>query len=634
MKTLKNNAKSIIGVAAVLGIAISLVVLFLCPKRSLVFDWEPGMTYSYRLSYRSLNQTTIPMQGRDGVEESSDFSAAVDLVATLGFRVYDEQDGVFRMGVFLADFEKRDMNLMGEKLDPSPQEFRRMFEEQEAIVEMSNQGEVLSLLFEEQAEPLYKNLVQTLLGELQVRLGGDERKWESEEANSHGVSQNRYAVESCHGQELLIEKVRDNYTKFNAVVGDLGQSQSVFQGDYSIAFHRDGYFQKIHGSEEIRIQQQSGGQLVHVDTEIALSLLSIESFDNAQAIDSRILTMDRRQLGEIVISQRAERQALEQRAAGMTVDRVIDDVIGFGNATRLPYGSRWLWRAVGALRLAPEECRKLVDAFFHPGVHERGKNLILELLAATGHEQAQSVMVDLLSRTEVSASKGYPKMIQRLGGVESPGEKTTDFIWSQFQRSRNEATPRHFATAYTLAGIASSLGESGEHSLAKKYNRELVNLLQEAEDSRVKYHYLRCVGATGLEENVELIAAYRASDNPVLRRATAAAFRHIRTPRTEQVLGELLGDTDRDVQSRTLNVLRAYDFKEEQFARLEEIVNEDKLQRSNYDQVANLLALKLRESPDDARLAHKTLSKMLERDLPAKVRYQVRKLMEQYRRRG
>ena len=75
------------------------------------------------------------------------------------------------------------------------------------------------------------------------------------------------------------------------------------------------------------------------------------------------------------------------------------------------------------------------------------------------------------------------------------------------------------------------------------------------------------------------------------------------------------------------NVLKGYEVSDSHLKRVDEIVRTDKLQRDNYDQVANLLAKTIQENPQYAGVAQKTLEKLLDKDLPPKVRYQVRKLV-------
>src|SRR5207237_9633118 len=116
------------------------------------------------------------------------------------------------------------------------------------------------------------------------------------------------------------------------------------------------------------------------------------------------------------------RQLLAARAGGLTAQQLFDEVVVFAAAGAIADQARFVWRAGALLELQPELSGKLAALFEQPGMSGDGRAMILDLLAAAGHAQAQAAMRrSLASPAAREKPQAFAELVQPLGLVDDPG---------------------------------------------------------------------------------------------------------------------------------------------------------------------------------------------------------------------
>ncbi|MAT25790.1 MAG: hypothetical protein CMN31_05225 [Sandaracinus sp.] len=246
----------------------------------------------------------------------------------------------------------------------------------------------------------------------------------------------------------------------------------------------------------------------------------------------------------------AARRALEQRAAGLSVERMLADLRAIGGS-RLPDHDRWLWRATGLLQLDPEAAAALADACLDGSLEGRPRQVALELLANVGDPAAERALRRVLADPSVVAAEDYPAMLQRTLLIREPEDATIAFL-----ADRAEALEGASArSAYVAAGGLVGHAREREPERGGEAVRRMVDAFDGAEDPLDRRALVTALGNAAASEARDRLVEAARDDDRALRLTAARALAHLSDEESAGQLADMVGDGDPLVQRAAVAAL-------------------------------------------------------------------------------
>lgn len=513
-----------------------------------VFHWQADTEYTYRVSFQVDGSLALAQSTRSKAQDP--LSASLDLEGELVLRSYGKlEDGRnYVLGVRLERLKMMDWTL---GMQPVLPEDGRSIVGPELALVVGPLGEFRSLnAAEEDSHAL--NLFRQMLAALEVVVAPGENSWTKVQTNPVGDVRMAYEVQESEPGTLSLERRPVHYSRLavNSALVTLDNVDRGVTGEFSVDLDRIGHLKLVDGYERILVTRKSGEKAYFQETQIKARLLSVSRVEPGPNASQRLAGLSTSGLGDITTSEESRRRLLEQRIDGLTMDRLVRDLLIHGPAPSFPEAGRWMRRATGLLILHPELCRELIDVFEDPQMNHRGRSRVLDLLASTGHPEAQRVVRELLETPEARESNQYSMLLQRLSLVNVPTQETVDYLREKVELGDGEYT---MAAAYSLGAALSYQREVDERSSAL-----LRRGLEEASSTRERVAWLGALGNAGQTENMSLLTSHATDDDPGVRAAVAEALRKTQTPESETTLLALVADQDSDVQNRALHTLTRY----------------------------------------------------------------------------
>ncbi len=524
-------------VAGIAAIAWSCRPLGPAPR----LGWETGKQYVYGLALTHRQETRL-----EALVADRPMTERVTVDGRLRVRALGRRGDAFVLGVSLAGVDRLELEALGQTVPPPAD-----LEQHEALAEVLPTGEVQAISFAPETPAHVASLLKLLVGELQLRLdGADARTWQLQEASALGQVAARYQRSRSFGDRVEIDRRRSGYTSlvtFTAVGGAI--AAQTLESAHTARLASGGPLERLSGHE--RLSASRPGASLSVDSEISAELREVSGFGRVD-VAGLLARARRHRLADAILPEGAAKAALVQQSEGLRFEDVVAGIHRVEAGEKGQEHNRWLWRTMGLLRADPALCRKLVPVFGGTGLTERGRLLVLEVLAATGHGEAQAVMRELLDRhAHPSADLEYVRRVQRLSLLDRPDEATARFV----SEAHHDATGDvRRAAAYTLGAMVAQL--ESEPTLRRELNAELVDALARASGAEEQSHYLQAIGNAGQAENFPLVERFAQKKESTLRDAAARALRKTADPKSQDLLVTLAGDRSQRVQHAAVLTLQ------------------------------------------------------------------------------
>lgn len=608
------------GIVTAVVVALCLL-LFRDGNTGTALDWQPGLRYRYALNYHNTTESSFG---------DTSLGGAVDINADLVFRCLEKNDDGFLLGVRFGGFEHTRFEVLGERIVDGPVAAEKQLGGSEAVASVNLRGVVESISFATESSPLLRNTLQGLLGDLQMVVEPNASEWNEVEVNQNGTLRAGYVASAGAAGGRRIQKAINGYDALTASAGATKNADIDASGSTEGNLDPQGHWARISGKEQIAVRAWDGKAVYRRETVIRATLLDVGAFKNEPLVSAwnHSGRIDRRGLGELVVSPSAHQRELEQRAAGMTTVQVVSDLKAFANGGRMPWHSRWIWRATGALKLDPAGCKELVDVFFDPVMSRKGKTGVLELLAAVGHEQAQIALGEILSDDGVRADSMYPDLIQRAGLLKNPNRATCDLVAAAVSgQAPQEGLARHsqLAAAHTLGTVTRRLSERGEEQLAREYHGRLVGLLNGSANDEDRIAYLTSLGNAKQEATAPVAEEYLDDENPRVRRAAVGALRGLPSERAAALIGEMVADGDPAVQRTALEA--SAEGSRTDLGRIEQLVSDGGIHSNNFGAVLRLAAQIKDQQGSVTEQGRALLAALARQDVGPRLRHRLRALL-------
>ncbi len=534
------------------------------------YRWPPGLEWRYAL--QTSTQSTIELLD---TAPSSALEVRLELAGEVRLRSYGGGDATTRLGLRFAELTAHELTVGGEQTlaNAAP------LEDHEGYLDVTPQGEVRALRFAPAAPPVFRSMVQLVVGEMQARLE-DGSAWRAVEITQHGEAPTDYVAARGGGIHTL-HKRRDEYTRLTGLSRGAERRSVAYVAEVEI----DGVLRRLEAREHVRAFDGGGRTLLDSRSRTRLRLLGARPFEAAPPSEAELVAYRPGQ--PAFDAELARRQHARQRVAGLTPDALLNTLAEHGPSGTLPDHNRFLWRATGLLREHPELCSTLVDLFERPEMTHRGRALLLDLLVGAGTPEAQMALRRALATTTAAGDAGYKRLYQRLSLIEAPTGETIALLQGRYSEPGQEG-PR--AATYALGSGAGHLHRRGDVQRAAEIGERLREDLEAAEESFAVVSLLGALGNAGLPGHAPDIIRHRGDGRPEVRHAVAAALRKLDDSRAGDALVEMTTDGADRVSRRAVRSLMRRELGATQIGRLRALVAARAVDVQCYPEMVSLVA--------------------------------------------
>jgi hypothetical protein len=524
----------------------------------------------YRFSYESNEQTVFALA-------QSQTSPPIDAHARLEGELIlaplpADSEGPARYALRLASLTTREMTVLNQ--DALAGDAGDRLPGATVVIVRGEDGAVETLLMPRDLPKPTRQVLRLLALETAFTLRAGSR-WTVREPSPHGTARSEYARESA-ARVTRRRTVFDRLTLPPHLPG-----KRTVDGRLELTLDDGGALRSLHGTERLDVSAKDNPHtpILRARTELSLALLSGAP---------RLLASDLSDYEDATDEQRAsdalDRQDLEQRVAGLTIEQMTEAITTLGNAPQLPDHNSFLWRASGLLLKNPGAARALAPAFLDPVANSNRRKLVLDLLAQTNTPEAQAVLRELIeSRAAAAEPKDRAEYIQRLAFVAEPDDVTVKLA-QQRLRDPDTALPAAFATG----SIARRRERMGDTDGAQALSAELVQAVETANDAdRAKY--VRALSNTKSTRHLPLYQRLAKANDAETRRAVVMAVASLDGQQSTEIILSSLDDADPRVQVTALRALSGRTPGRAELQRLLALVREGSIEQESFVPLERLL---------------------------------------------
>lgn len=435
-----------------------------------------------------------------------------------------------------------------------------------ALLKLDDDGRLAQVGFAADTPNAAQHVLQILATEAQITVRPGAA-WQAIETTSQGVVPGDYTRDGA-----VIRRSRAAYQTLRMTQNPTpaGAVES------RLIAHLDDGIESLEHSETINLADAEGLTQLSINTRLTLKRTAHVAPVSMPAVSAL------RDLDTVARSAQSSRQMLAARAAGMTPEQLVDDLLLFANSGTLPDHHRWLWRATGVLKLHPEHCANLIPLFGDSALNSKAKGLVLDLLVGAGHAPAQAALRTILDSDVARAQADHGLHIQRLGWLARPEPETVRYLLD-----RHSGGGARWAEAYALGASAGKLMQRGDAPVAQAALARLQDTLNNTTDPAERAHLITALGNAATDQATPTLAD-AANGAWQEREAAARALRAPQSPKNESLALQLVQDSERVVRASALRTLAGYDLDSGHVQRLTEWVQSGTLKGSEYPALVDL----------------------------------------------
>ncbi len=403
------------------------------------------------------------------------------------------------------------------------------------------------------ADEVTQGVLQALWLRMQFALPGVDLSagatYRVEEAGLQGTARQGYVVRSGDGpdERLRLERSTEALEDVRAASGLREPPVVSVAGSASAVIARSGRLARVAGEEQLDVRSRSGVPVLSSNTSFRFEWLREEA-----VAPSGLAKPIRRATDQMFVSAATDARLLDQRIDGLDAETLTSMLRTYGSGGHLSDMERFLWRATGLLEKRPDASRELLAIYRSPGATPALRALVMDLLASSGHAQAQTAMRAALGDGSllVSGDAEDRRLYQRVGLLDHPTRETAEMVAHHYHelRGRDDVEAR-LTTAYALGAVIRGLrsGDDDARALAAAYGAELARDLRATRDPVELAHMVTAVANTRDESNMGVLADLAEHPSREVRSRVAHALGRVASRPPDALLG-LLADEDRGVQ--------------------------------------------------------------------------------------
>lgn len=508
--------------------------------------WPDGKRLTYSVSWQAHTASQI------APDEGGVSSKALAMDSNVEGEIVLARSGA-TLALAYTRFDKFAFSMQGNEAPADLEQVQKVLGGQPAFLEIDGQGRIVSVAFPEGMPPT----VSSALRSLAIQLGyvlGEGGEWTAQERNSLGEVRSRYRRQ---GREL--SRQPEAMVSLEAIPGALEGKQEV-HGGASIVVDEDGVPVSIDESVAVSYTRKAG------QDPALKSSWTFTLHRTAEGVSDGRLERLAARAQAIPLSQplqdpdRARRQDLRM-SEGMSIESMLLAFDRFDGGAK--HDRQFLVKAAAWLRLHPEDLPVLVAKFKQVG--DRGRGLILDVLAETGTPGAQKAMRDSLSIP--LAPKEFTSYVQRFSFVLAPDRQSLDFLTSKMRESTGAVV--------ALGSASKRLRDQHDEAGAREVNERLRSELRSAKPE-MRYAVVAALGNAARAESVPDLLAYSSDSDVRVRYEVASALRGIETPEARSGLLSLAVDKSSAVSQSAFGSLKQHQLDDSDWRDLQRIAEEFK----------------------------------------------------------
>jgi hypothetical protein len=377
-----------------------------------------------------------------------------------------------------------------------------------------------------------------------------------------------------------LRKTREAYAALAAWPPGATALDQALHSAGEISLEPSGILGEIRDDERLEAARPGGKRDVASETTFSLKKRAERPFDATRPPPFTAMTSNDDQRGETDAEKRAR---LEQRAAGVTLASVIDD-LRIHAAVPKDKSGRWAWVAQAYFELHPEDCNRLVDRL--PEFDLATKAYAIDLLVIVGHEAAQGALRRAFD-DKIPAASEHALLFQRLGWLKRPTRATGEFVLDAYATAKKKGdVPVRRSAAIALGGLVHAMAAS-DRAAARTWDDALILDLLAMKEVKDKEVLLLALGNAALDEDALSIRMQADDAEPTIRTAVATALRRLDSDDIRATLLVLFADPNARVQRAAIASLERRKLRA---ADLQAMLERPGIAAENVEALTNLLA--------------------------------------------
>lgn len=562
-------------------------------------------------------QSTARLPGGQAVGPNGDgtLTGELELEADLALSRERTTDGDDAVRAELRDVRASHVVIAGQEVLRSDAEGKGSLERRPIHLVIDG-GRITRVLVDKNSASLPVQLTESIARQVLLPAPEDKKSFEREEQTSAGTMKVAY---EAHGDgyrrnvvdAIALENLPDTCSAPACAVRARGEGEVRFDAGNVI----------VSLTEKREISAKKQGEPAMLEGTASFEATRVREGDVAAAsVDPS--TLSSKAPGEAFESEAEKHAALVRLSAGATIEDVIGGISGASTGGLQSLEKGWLVRSSAFLELHPELLGEVAVRFEDEGLGRGGRIAILDLLAATGGEEAQKVLMKTLDGATARGDDARLEYIQRIMLVQSPTTTTSRELRERFTRS--EATgdaQTAFAEAHALGAVAGRLAAQGAGAEAKAAVDTLAHALDQAKTPDAKAAYLSALGNAGSPKEIVRIASHANDDDATVRRSVASALRKTDEPQARKTLVTLAKDSDPDVQVAALASIGEHPVDDAEQRDLARLLDTPQLAGQSEAQLTTLLLRQGPPSPEVRASLEHLLSRTEDPRLAAQIRF-------------
>jgi HEAT repeats len=540
------------------------------------FSFIPGRTLIYHIKYTSDSSTNLGALFRGNESPGAEKSPSAD---TSSNSYHTDVDGTLIATVMeekaegaIVSYRLTDANLSVTGNGPifvwtdkvKADLSKAMF------VQLSQQGRVLSVRFDNEVNPASQTFGRTLLGIIQFVLpdprGEDLGQWDSQEDDQAGQYAAHYALNDAAARSpadpagiLAFKKVKTKYAeeKQNRRFRTMAIKRLIEPGaGFSAEFNlRAGRLSSFEGTE-VEDVIQAGKKIAHTVDDVRLEYLKEETAAPAE-LSLLIEDYTERSTAAVQLSTKPPEELRERAIETNTLgDSTLASLLTELTAAEKSQGksnTTQLYLKLKALfYLHPETCEPFRKLLTTAPTSSVTMNLVTEALTAAGNPQAQQVLVGVL-RARSDDEAMFSKLSSLLAQTKSPTQEAENFLSEAAFKEPETNTVK--TAQITIGTMAWNIGNS-DPQRAQRIVERLIEHLGSSSDPNVSWRLLSAIGNAGSTEAIPTIKKFLNDPSPDLRGGAAYALRWIDSDEADDLLSAtLVSDSEASVRLEALSAL-------------------------------------------------------------------------------
>jgi HEAT repeat protein len=492
-------------------------------------------------------KSTARLRNGEAAGVADTFQGELDLEADLALSRETTIDGGDAVRAELRDVRTARAVVMGHEVIEAGEAGRKSLEGKPIHLVMED-GRIARVLVPRDASSVTVQLVESVAR--QVLLGRPKAgTFEREEQVPAGVMRVQYEPKGDAHRRTVLSAV----SLANLPDRCEGPCVQHARGEGEVRFEDDNVVLRFSEKRELRAGVPAAPAMLESTATFEATRVKEGSFD-ADALDPTKLAS--KLPGELFENEAEKHAALARRAEGATIEDILG---GIGSAATsgpeaMPKG--WLVRSTALLELHPELLAEVAIRFEDESLGSRGRLAVLDVLAATGGNEAKTALLRVLDSSAARHDDLRLTYLQRLMLVEEPNTEMSRAVRDRHTQSvKSNDSEMAYAEAHVMGAMAGTLAARGERGEAKASLDVLGGALEGAKTPAARAAYLSALGNAGDRSQVSRIKKHAKDEDPAVRRAVASALRKTDDPEARSTLMSLASDADEDVQVAAVDAL-------------------------------------------------------------------------------